>query len=204
MIKKNKIKLGITSLLISVLSLSTVAQNITNQKTKMSKKTTYIRQLTDVTGKTTAFTEIIINASPEVVRAKFLEFKQWGEWNTVIPKISVKKGSLNDLTTKPTLDLMINFGRKNDPAPAPANPRVYENSPEVFYWGFNWGILKAEHVHIFESFDGGKRTRFVHYEKMSGLMKGLVMKPEMRENMVAKYNTMNTAFKKYCEVSERN
>ena len=31
-------------------------------------------------------------------------------------------------------------------------------------------------------------------------MKGLVMKPAMRENMVVKYNTMNTAFKKYCEV----
>ena len=34
---------------------------------------------------------------------------------------------------------------------------------------------------------------------MSGLMKGLIMKPAIRENMVAQYTTMNTAFKKYCE-----
>ena len=32
-------KLAITTLLISVLGLSTIAQNTTNQKTKMSKKT---------------------------------------------------------------------------------------------------------------------------------------------------------------------
>lgn len=195
-------KLAITTLLISVLGLSAIAQNTTNQKTKMSKKTSYIKQASQVTGKTTAFTEIIINASPELVRTKFLDFEKWSDWNTVFPKISVKKGNINDLTTKPTLDLVINFGRKNDPAPAPTNPKVYENSPEVFYWGFNWGLLKAEHVHIFESIDGGKKTRFINYEKMSGLMKGLVMKPAMRENMVVKYNTMNTAFKKYCEVSE--
>jgi hypothetical protein len=195
-------KLAITTLLISVLSLSTIAQNTTNQKTKMSKKTSYIKQASEITGKTTAFTKIIINASPEVVRARFLDFEKWGEWNTVFPKISVKKGNINDLTTKPTLDLVINFGRKNDPAPAPTNPKVYENSPEVFYWGFNWVLLKAEHVHIFESIDGGKKTRFINYEKMSGLMKSLVMKPALRENMVVKYNTMNAEFKKYCEVSE--
>ncbi|MFT6244165.1 MAG: hypothetical protein ACJAXI_000930 [Crocinitomicaceae bacterium] len=47
--------------------------------------------------------------------------------------------------------------------------------------------------------NGGKNTRFINYERMSGLMKSLVMKPEMRENMIAKYNTMNTAFKNVCE-----
>ena len=195
-------KLAITTVLITLISLSTIAQNTTNQKTKMSKKTSYIKQASEVTGKTTAYTEVIINASPEVVRERFLDFEKWSKWNTVFPKIAVEKGNINDLTTKPTLDLVINFGRKNDPAPAPTNPKVYENSPEVFYWGFNWGILKAQHVHIFESIDGGKKTRFIHYEKMSGLMKGLIMKPAMRENMVTKYNTMNTAFKTYCESSE--
>ena len=195
-------KLAITTVLITLISLSIIAQNTTNQKTKISKKTSYIKQASEVTGKTTAYTEVIINASPEVVRERFLDFEKWSKWNTVFPKIAVEKGNINDLTTKPTLDLVINFGRKNDPAPAPTNPKVYENSPEVFYWGFNWGILKAQHVHIFESIDGGKKTRFINYEKMSGLMKGLIMKPAMRENMVAKYNTMNTAFKTYCESSE--
>ena len=195
-------KLAITTVLITLISLSIIAQNTTNQKTKISKKTSYIKQASEVTGKTTAYTEVIINASPEVVRERFLDFEKWSKWNTVFPKIAVEKGNINDLTTKPTLDLVINFGRKNDPAPAPTNPKVYENSPEVFYWGFNWGILKAQHVHIFESIDGGKKTRFINYEKMSGLMKGLIMKPAMRENMVTKYNTMNTAFKTYCESSE--
>ena len=165
-------------------------------------KNNYIRQLSEVKGDTTAFTEIIINATPEVVRAAFLDFKKWGEWNTVFPKIEIKKGNLNNLDTKPTLGLVLDFGRKNDPAPAPVNPRVYENSPEVFNWGFKWGILTAEHVHIFESINGGKNTRFINYERMSGLMKSLVMKPEMRENMIAKYNTMNTAFKNVCEAQQ--
>jgi hypothetical protein len=195
-------KLLITTFLLSILCISTIAQNTTNKKMKMKKKTLYIRQANEVKGKTTAFTEIIINASPEVVRAKFLDFEKWSEWNTVFPKIAVKKGNIDDLQTKPTLDLVINFGRKNDPAPAPVNPKIYENSPEVFNWGFRFGVLKAEHVHIFESIDGGKKTRFVNYERMSGPMKSLVMKPEMRENMVANYNSMNAAFKKVCEASK--
>ncbi|MFT6369705.1 MAG: hypothetical protein ACJAWH_000785 [Maribacter sp.] len=114
----------------------------------MSDKTFYIKQTSEITGKTTAFTEIIINASPELVRAKFLDVKKWNEWNTVFPTIGVKKRKLNDLTTKPTLDLVINSGQKNDPIPVPSNPKVCENSPKVFYWRFNWGILKAQHEHI--------------------------------------------------------
>lgn len=165
-------------------------------------KSNYIRQVQEIKGKTTAFTEIIIDASPDSVRAKFLDFEKWGEWNTVIPNIEVKRGNINNLNTKPNLALVLNFGRKNDPSPAPVNPEIFENSHEIFCWGFNWGILKAEHVHIFESIDGGQNTRYIHYERMSGLMKGLVMKTAMRENMVAKYNSMNIAFKKYCEVSE--
>lgn len=164
-------------------------------------KKNYIRQAKEIKGKTTAFTETIINATPDVVRVKFLNFKNWGDWNSVIPKIEVKKGDIDNLSTKPNLALVLNFGRKNDPSPAPINPKVYENSREVFCWGFNWGILRAEHVHIFEPVDGGQNTRYIHYERMSGLMKGLVMKPEMKENMVAYYNTMNIAFKEYCEVS---
>lgn len=165
-------------------------------------KHNYIRQAKDIKGKTTAFTEIIINATPDEVREKFLDFKKWGEWNTVIPNISVKKGNINNLDTNPTLALELNFGRKNDPALAPVNPKVNENSPEIFNWGFNWAILKAEHIHIFETQNDGKATRYVHYERMSGLLSRLVMRPAMKANMVDKYNAMNLGFKKYCEVSE--
>jgi hypothetical protein len=168
----------------------------------MSKEFKYIRKASEVTGNTTAFTEIVINTSPEVVRTKFLEFEKWSEWNPVIPKIAIKKGDINNLATKPTLDLTLNFGRKGDPAPAPLHPKVYENSPEVFNWGFNMGLIKAEHVHIFESIDNGKKTRFINYERMSGPLKAGVMSAEMKANMVSKYNTLNAAFKKICEAND--
>ena len=159
----------------------------------------YIRQASEVKGKATAFTEIIINAPTEVVRENFLNFTKWGEWNTVFTKIEVKKGDIYKLETQPTLNLEIDFGRKNDPAPSPISPRVYENSPEIFHWGFNYGILKAEHLFIFESIENNSGTRFINYETASGLLKGLVMTQTFRENMIRNYNTMNVAFKKVCE-----
>ena len=125
-------KLTITALLFNIISLSNMAKNTTNRK-KISKNIYYIKKTSETTGKTTVFAQIIINASPELVRAKFLDFKKWNEWNTVFPKIKVKKGNLNELTTKLTLDLVRNFGRKHAPAPAQTNPKVYENSPKGFY-----------------------------------------------------------------------
>lgn len=192
-------RLTFATLFICILSLPIVAQDTTNQTTNMNHN--YLRQASEVTGKTTAFTEIIIHASPEEVRAKFLAFEKWSEWNTVIPKIAVYKGDINDLSTKPTLDLVLNFGRKNDPAPAPVHPKVIENSPEVFNWGFSLGLVKAVHVFIFEPVDGGTSTRLVHYEQISGMLKGLAMNEAMRDNMVVKYNEMNAALKVYCEAS---
>ena len=103
------------------------------------------------------------------------------------------------METQPTLNLEIDFGRKNDPSTSPISPSVYENSPEIFHWGFNYGILKAEHLFIFESIENNNSTRFINYEKAGGLLKGLVMTQTFRENMVANYNTMNVAFKKLCE-----
>ena len=47
-------------------------------------KNNYIRQAKEIKGKTTAYTEIVINATPAAVRAKFLDFKKWGDWNTEI------------------------------------------------------------------------------------------------------------------------
>ena len=167
----------------------------------MKNKTTYIRQASEIKGNQVAYTEIEINASPEVVRSHFLAFDKWSEWCAVIPKIAVKSGNIDDLSTKPTLDLTLNFGRKNDPSQAPVFPKVTENSPEVFNWGFDMKIIKAEHVFIFESINNGKATRLVHYEKMSGILKSLVMQPKVKANMVKRYNTMNEALKRICETS---
>jgi len=165
----------------------------------MSKATTYIRQTSEVKGNHTAFTEIKIKASPKIVRAHFLAFDKWAEWCAVIPGISVKSGNINDLNTKPTLSLTLDFGRKNDPSPAPVFPSITENSPEVFNWGFDIKILKAEHVFIFEPINNGKATRLVHYEKMDGILKSLVMSKKVKANMTERYKTMNEAFKNVCE-----
>ena len=162
------------------------------------KQQVYIRKASEVTGNTTVFTEIEINASPELVRAKFLAFDKWGDWNSVIPQIAIKTGDINDLETKPTLDLTLDFGRKNDPARAPVNPKVYENSAEVFNWGFNIGVLKAVHVFIFEPINEGKKTRLVHYERMGGILK-FVMNKKMKASMIRQYNKMNESLKRISE-----
>jgi hypothetical protein len=164
----------------------------------MKKNKIYIRKASEGTGSTTAFTELEINASPEFVRAKFLEFDKWEEWNSVIPKIAIKTGDINNLETKPTLDLTLDFGRKNDPAQAPVYPKVYENSAEVFHWGFNIGLLKAAHVFIFESIDDGKKTRLIHYEKMEGILK-FIMSAKMKASMLREYDKMNKALKRISE-----
>lgn len=162
----------------------------------------YIRRKEDITGKHTAFTEIDINASPEIVRAVFLDFSTWGEWCRVLPEISVRTGDINNLSTKPNLNLTLDFGRKSDPAKAPVYPKVYENKADLFDWGFSWGfLLKANHVFIFESIKGGKATRLVHYEKMQGLMKSLLMTKSTMQNMVKYYDEMNEALKTRCEAA---
>lgn len=42
----------------------------------MTKKYNYIRQRKDVTSEQTAYTEIVINASPELVKSIFLDFSR--------------------------------------------------------------------------------------------------------------------------------
>lgn len=162
----------------------------------------HFRNANEVTGKQIAFTEIQINASPEVVRAKFLDFEKWSSWNDVIPKIAVKSGDISKLETKPKLDLTLDFGRKNDPSQAPVNPVVSENNATVFNWGFKlWFFLSAEHVFLFEPINNGKGTRLVHYEAMNGILKSFVMSEKTKANMTNRYNSMNQGLKKLCESS---
>lgn len=189
----------ILTLVFSGLALVLIAQNALNEVSNAQNGDAYIRNESDVKGKRTVYTEIEIKATPEIVRAKFLEFKKWPEWNTVIPKIAVKSGDINDLRTNPTLDLTLDFGRKNDPSPAPVSPNVTENNSNVFNWGFKMAILKAEHVFIFESINEGKGTRLVHYERMSGMLKSFVMTKKTQANMTERYNTMNEELKNVCE-----
>ncbi|MFY0675296.1 MAG: SRPBCC domain-containing protein [Bacteroidia bacterium] len=181
--------------ILSMLTLLLLASSFT----LVNYPDSYITDASQVKGKHTIFTEIVINASPQVVRAKFLEFQKWGEWNSMIPEIALKTGNLDSIETKPTLDLTLDFSRKNDPAPAPVFPEVYANNKQVFEWGFHKWYLHANHPHLFESLDNGTKTRFINYEVMGGLFKSLIMTKKTKANMTEHFIKMNKDFKKFCE-----
>jgi hypothetical protein len=150
--------------------------------------------------KRTAFTEIIINAAPEKVRQKFLAFEQWNEWNKTIPKITVKAGNVDDISSKPTLELELDLNRSGKPSKVPASPIVTVNDINAFKWGLNNGfIIKAEHVFLFEPINSGTATRLIHYERMSGLLSPLFMTSKLVAQMVDGYNKMNEDLKQLVE-----
>lgn len=163
------------------------------------KPETYLNHADEVQGKHTIYTEIIINAPPEVVREKFLAFEKWPSWNSVITEIAVKTGNIDSLETKPTLGMTFDFNRKKDPAPAPLNPEVYANDGEAFVWGFDLWYLKANHVHFFEPIENGTQTRFINYEEMNGWMRSFVMTKKRKANMTAHFIKMNEELRSICQ-----
>jgi cellobiose-specific phosphotransferase system component IIB len=172
------------------LSMSLMAQNI---KTLSQKEMDRTR---------TVYTEITINAAPEVVRALFLDFEKWPEWNPVIPQIAVISGNINDLSTEPTINLTLDFSRKNDPEKAPVTPEVTVNNELSFVWGiYNGFLITAEHVFIFEPINDGAGTHLIHYEKMNGIMSPFFITKKVSANMFDHYVLMNEALKKLCEES---
>ena len=100
------------------------------------KSYNYIKSADEVKGKRTVYTEIDIDASTELVRSKFLEFSKWSKWCKVIPEIKIISGDIDNLETKPKLDLTLDFGRKKDPQKSPMNPIVSVNTKDVFIGDF--------------------------------------------------------------------
>ena len=180
---------------LAVLSFALMSQLVFAQKTY-----DYIRNVDEVKGKRTVYTEVNINASPEVVKNKFLAFNKWSEWCKVIPQIKVLNGDINNLESKPKLDLTLDFDRKKDPQKAPVNPIVIVNNEEVFVWGIHNGFLiKAEHVFVFEPINDGKETHLIHYEKITGMLSPFIMTKKMKVTMTEHYNIMNQDLKNLCE-----
>ena len=178
---------------INPITKTTMAQD------KSSKDNTEY-QSDDIKGKRTAYTEIIIDASPEKVREKLLEFDKWSEWCKVIPQIDVIKGDINHLETKPTLELWVNMGRDKDPQKAPSKFTVKRNDEEVFVWGVYQGfLLKIEHVFVFTPTNNGKGTHLIHYEVMSGLLGYIFMTKKLKGEITKHYNIMNKDLKELCE-----
>jgi hypothetical protein len=101
---------------------------IMSQSVFAQKSCDYVKYIDEVKGKRTVYTEIDINASPNAVKKIFLEFEQWFKWCKVLPKIEILSGDINDIASKPKLDLTLDFGRKNDPRKAPVNPIITVNN----------------------------------------------------------------------------
>ena len=160
----------------------------------------YIKSKGEINGKRTVYTEININASPEAVKRTFLEFSKWSDWCKVIPQIQVVNGNINNLESRPKLELTLDFGREKDPQKVPVNPIVTVNSKEVFVWGlYNGFLMKAEHVFVFKPTNDGKGTHLIHYERMTGILSPLVMTKKIKVTMTEHYNIMNQDLKKLCE-----
>jgi hypothetical protein len=181
-------------------SLPIIAFFLVSHAVLAQERYEYINSPEEVKGKRTVYTEIAINTSPERVKKKFLEFDKWSEWCKVIPQIKVISGDINNLETKPKLDLTLNFGRKKDPQKAPLNPIVTQNSKEVFVWGISYGfLLKAEHVFVFQPTNDGAGTHLIHYERMTGMLSSLFITKKVKANMAKRYTIMNQDFKRLCE-----
>ena len=109
-------------------------------------------------------------------------------------------GDINNLETKPKLDLTLDFGRKKDPQKAPVNPIDTVNNKDVFVWGiYNGFLIKAEHVFVFESINDGKGTYLIHCERMTGILSPFLITKKIKENMTKSYNIMNQDLKNICK-----
>lgn len=177
-------------------STSAISQTVTSNAENNNDK--YFRTQAEVKGKT-AYTEIIINASPENVREKFLKLNEWPIWNSVIVKIEVLSGDINDVSTKPQIDALFLMDTTKAPQPAPMKLWLTENSEQAFVWEVKNGLLlKARHVYLFLPEDGRKATRLVHYERMTGFL-SLFFSQKLRQNMEDRYGIMNVELKELCE-----
>ena len=159
----------------------------------------YIRNAKEA-DKGTVFTEIVINATPEKVRKIFLQFERWSEWNTAIPYLKVTRGDINDLASKPKLELALDLNASGKANKLPVSPSVYANDKDILSWGLSMGfIMKVEHTFLFEPINRAKATRLVHYERANGLLSPLFMTNKTKHLMQKGYNRMNADLKRLCE-----
>lgn len=91
----NTIKLIAFTFLLAF-ATSAMSQTVTANAESYNDK--YFITQAEVKGKT-AYTEIVINATPEKVREEFLKLNEWPTWNSVIVKIEVLSGGINDIST---------------------------------------------------------------------------------------------------------
>ena len=105
------------------------------------------------------------------------------------------------MTANPRIGLTINAKAdgiaKND-FTLPFTLPIYKSDDKSIIWGCNWlggWLFTADHVHLFQSMDEGRATRFVNYERQAGLMKYLTDV----KTFAKVFQTSNEALKKTCE-----
>lgn len=145
-------------------------------------------------------TEIIIDKSPEAVKAIFMNWSEFPRWNPFIISMSLTKGDLENATNSFTqLDVSIKVDEKK---PMKFTPQLLVNTPGEFRWvGTVLGkwFLAGEHWFEFHPIEDGTKTRFVQGESFTGLGVGLFKLMVSVENTRKGFVAMNEALKKEAE-----
>ncbi|PVH73703.1 hypothetical protein DL98DRAFT_576102 [Cadophora sp. DSE1049] len=145
-----------------------------------------------------------ISASPEVVRAKFLDFSSLESYKpTFIQSVTLvdKSKSPSELVPGDKLICILD-GRRLDAT-------VATNTSSCFSWtGTLMKVLSGTHQFRFESAENGQATDFFHEETFTGPLSWmlddtfLARRMGVRAQVVNNYEGFNVDFKKWVESSQ--
>jgi hypothetical protein len=109
-------------------------------------------------------TEIVIEARPEAVWAKLMDFESYPDWNPFITQISgePRVGEVLTVMIRPSGSSPMKF--------TPTVAEVEENRLFVWLGSFIFkGLFDGRHEFALEPIEG-ERTRFIHRETFSGIL----------------------------------
>ena len=136
-------------------------------------------------------TSIEIQASAQQIWKVLTQFNEYPSWNPLIKKLSGKQ------SLSAQLEVHI--------APANRKPMVfrpivleYEQDKTLRWLGKGpiKGLFDGEHYFIIEELEA-KKCRFVHGEKFSGILVGLM--PKLLRDTETGFNNMNQSLREKCE-----
>lgn len=136
-------------------------------------------------------TEIVINSDPETVWQKLMDFENYSKWNPFIRSVSGEKA----MGEKLVIEIQPPNGSKMT-----FKPVIQEFIPnQKLKWlgtGPIKGLFDGEHSFQLES-QGEGQTKFIHEEKFTGLLVGLLNKT--LDKTEQGFIQMNEALKKVSE-----
>jgi hypothetical protein len=142
-------------------------------------------------------TTIEIDGLPRAVWDVLVEFEAHAQWNPFVRRIegSPREGETLRVSIQPVGGKIMTF-----------RPRVIQAVPER---ELRWlgrvlcpGVFDGEHYFTIEPVDEGRRTRFIHGERFSGLLVPLLRK-NLDRGTRAGFEAMNQALKARVEDSSR-